>query len=282
MQGKTRPTNIARLWRPIPDLDLSLFKARFTTFAYDRHTHDEFAIGVIERGAQCFHHKGTVHKSPTGSIITVNPDEVHDGMAASKEGYSYRMLYVGLPFLEESFGDLFHGAGLRAFSSPVTQDPELACRLSFCLARLDQDARLLDHLLLPILYDLFARHAAPGLPSLSPLAHDAAMSRALEYIRCHSDLNIGLGDLAQMAGLSKYHFLRVFKQHTGLTPHAYLLKLRVEQARKYLEQGMSPSDVASMAGFSDQSHLTRRFKAVYGVTPGVFQSLLPSSTAISF
>ena len=88
------PRDHAFLWRPKQLIGISVFKARFSRFSYKKHTHPEFAIGVIERGMQTFHHSGSRYVAPSGTMTTVNPDEVNDGMSTSETCYQYRMLYV--------------------------------------------------------------------------------------------------------------------------------------------------------------------------------------------
>jgi AraC-like DNA-binding protein len=84
--------------------------------------------------------------------------------------------------------------------------------------------------------------------------------------------NVTLNEIAKAVGLSKYHFLRIFKNTTGLPPHAYLLQMRVELAKGAIEKGLSLADAAFQSGFSDQSHMTRCFKAVYGLPPGQYKN----------
>ncbi len=64
--------------------------------------------------------------------------------------------------------------------------------------------------------------------------------------------------------------MRVFRQETGLPPHTYLIQLRINQAKAHLQAGETIAEVAAATGFSDQSHLTRRFKRIVGVTPGQY------------
>lgn len=79
--------------------------------------------------------------------------------------------------------------------------------------------------------------------------------------------NISLTELAELTDLSKFHICRVFREVFGLPPHAYLNLIRIRQAKRLLAQGVSPAQVAVDVGFFDQTHLTKRFKAVLGVTP---------------
>lgn len=272
--GKRKNNNSATLWKPQKDMDVSLFKAAFTSFTYERHTHEEYAIGIIDAGVQKFSHKGSGYEAPPMSIIAVNPDEVHDGESLLEDGYIYRMMYVGLPYLQDLFGTDFERKGFHAFKSPVVSNPEIACRMGRAFDCIEAGQGDMDELLSPILYDLFSRHAAPCPPAALGGDNSDGIRRAACYIRDNGNTQIKLDQLADMAGLSKFHFIRMFKQKMGLTPHAYLMRQRIILARKAMEDGDSPTDAAFKAGFSDQSHLTRRFKAVYGVTPGSFVKAL--------
>lgn len=97
------------------------------------------------------------------------------------------------------------------------------------------------------------------------------LGRAIEFIHAHMSDDISLVALAGAAGLSPYHFARLFKRSTGFSPHQYLLRCRVERARGLLIRSKaSIADVALEVGFCDQSHLAAHFKRVYGVSPKAF------------
>ncbi|MEO1235732.1 MAG: AraC family transcriptional regulator [Planctomycetota bacterium] len=99
--------------------------------------------------------------------------------------------------------------------------------------------------------------------------------RVREYIEDNLADDVSLEDLSEVACLSTFHFTRKFKRTTGLTPHCYLVKRRVERAKQLLhdkafaDRGIAP--IALACGFSDQSHMSRHFKRLTGVTPFVFR-----------
>lgn len=102
----------------------------------------------------------------------------------------------------------------------------------------------------------------PGRLSRSTLQH------VTEYIHAHLDRDLKLIELSTIAQLSQYHFLRLFKQQMGITPHQYILQRRIEKAKHLLKHSeLSIADIAVRTGFCDQSHLTRCFKRIVGVTP---------------
>lgn len=92
------------------------------------------------------------------------------------------------------------------------------------------------------------------------------------FMREHLAEDLSLAALAREAGLSPFHFVRVFKQTTGQTPHRYLLERRLERARELLlQRAPSLAEVAAATGFCDQSHLTLHFKRAFGLTPGEYR-----------
>ncbi len=97
------------------------------------------------------------------------------------------------------------------------------------------------------------------------------ISRVKEYLDAYYLRDITLDDLAAIAQFSPYHLLRAFRRTVGLTPHAYLIQVRIEAGKRLLRNGNSISDVSATTGFSDQSHFTRHFKRIMGVTPGQYQ-----------
>ncbi|HEV8645206.1 MAG TPA: AraC family transcriptional regulator [Burkholderiales bacterium] len=97
-----------------------------------------------------------------------------------------------------------------------------------------------------------------------------AVTQAVDFIHDNYPTDLSLSDIAAAAHLSPFHLSRIFKKATGVTPHQYLLQVRVNSARSLLTAGAgdrSLAEVATAVGFADQSHLTRHFKRMLGVTP---------------
>lgn len=97
-----------------------------------------------------------------------------------------------------------------------------------------------------------------------------AAQRVFERLHDDTASNVDLSTLAQTAGMSRYQTLRAFKRRYGLPPHTYHLSMRIGLAQKALRQGDTPARVAAEQGFVDQSHMTRHFKRLLGITPGQY------------
>lgn len=104
----------------------------------------------------------------------------------------------------------------------------------------------------------------PGLAGrVSP-----GIARSLAHIERHFTEAVYVQDLAALAGLSVCRFVTVFRQQVGLTPHRFICHRRIRYAQALLREGVPLAQAASEAGFFDQSHLSRHFKSVCGITPG--------------
>lgn len=101
------------------------------------------------------------------------------------------------------------------------------------------------------------------------------LKRVLEYIEANLSCDIHLEELAESAGLSVFHFAKLFKQSTGASPHQYILQRRLQRAKELLRRpAMSLSEISLDTGFADQSHFTNVFRRFVGVPPSKYRSLL--------
>lgn len=101
---------------------------------------------------------------------------------------------------------------------------------------------------------------------------DRRLRRAIEFMHDNFGRELALEEIAAAAYLSEYHFARLFKQITGVTPHVYLANVRLERARKLLADTALPiSQIASMVGYQSQSHFSKMFRSVTGITPRAYR-----------
>lgn len=259
--------------RQIPEL--TVLQASLSDFSYDRHAHDEYAFGVTLTGRQDFFSSGQFHRSPPGNVIQFNPEQVHDGHPGDDSTLGYVMVYVPPALLEASFADAAGCERAARFrgSETLLADPELR-RAILDLAELttgQQGTRIDQEHALHRMATRLVHRAGKFQPGGRVSRPDALLLRAKEYIHAHLETDLSLDEISQNAHLSKYHFLRLFRQQFGITPHQYVLSCRVNAARSALETGVAPSEVAFRYGFTDLSHFNRRFKRIYGKTPHQYQ-----------
>jgi AraC-like DNA-binding protein len=236
-----------------------------TPRTFGRHTHAQYGIGVIERGAQKSLSGRGVVEAGAGDVITVNPGEVHDGMPLSDAGRAWRMLYFDPAIVADIAGDLPTGPGDAEFIHPVLRDAVLSRRVRHLFAQMTapqalHDALLREQLLLAVLAD-----------ALQTAQRTASIPDGIQRARARIDDDpaaaVSLQDLAHDTGLSRFQVLRGFAKATGLTPHAYLMQRRVAMARRLIAPGLPLAEAAAACGFADQSHMTRLFVREYGVSP---------------
>ena len=239
--------------------------------SFPKHTHNQFGIGVIERGAHKSHSgRGMVEAGP-GDAITVNPGEVHDGMPIGDAGRSWRMLYIDPSLVADVLCDMSEGRTAEIeFSHPVVQDIRVARRFRGLFSVLIQEGEKADlqaeerfwALLFSVMNQASDLGRSDGIPQ--------AISIAQSLIDDDPAMPLTLSDLARSCGLSRFQVLRGFARATGLTPHAYLVQRRIQLARRLIAGGTSLADAALGSGFSDQSHMTRIFVRTYGVSPRAY------------
>lgn len=265
-----------KFWREsVAQSNVELLHARYITHAFSRHVHETFAIGVIEQGAEAFSYHGEKHVAFAGSVVAINPGEVHTGSAANLNvGWTYRMLYPDVKLLQQATWDAQRSGEIPYFQIAVIQDYHLA-RLILKLHHTLENATCTlekDSCLLWTFAQLVTRHAGKRPVWNSVTQEPQAVKRVREYLEAHHSENISLDAIARIANLSPFYLIRTFRKCTGLPPHEYLTQIRIARAKTLLAQGTEGiAQVAHNTGFADQSHLTRHFKRITGVTPGQYQ-----------
>jgi AraC-like DNA-binding protein len=253
--------------------DLELLNATYITHQFAPHFHEEYAIGIIESGAEQYEYRRQWYRAASGSMVIINPGEIHTGSAATADGWTYRMTYPGITLMRQLAQELTGKIwDMPFFRESVIRDAELVNRFrAFHRALEAGESRLLRDELLWATYSLLIERYADNRPNpfMIGLEHDG-VERARDYIQSHYEQDISLEELAAYVGLSAFHLLRVFKRELRLPPHKYLIQIRLNRARDLLAGGLAIAEVAYRVGFADQSHLSKWFKRVYGVSPAQY------------
>ena len=293
MTGDDRGGDWARYWRADQlSGPVEAMHAHFRSHVYHRHSHETYSFGVTDDGAQAFTCRGDHHVSTANMVMLFNPDDPHDGHAATGPGFTYRMIHIAPALVRE----LFATTGPPLFPTPVVDDPELARRLRHLHTALTSSSTPLQHHVFPAPLQphnslaslqqheqltatarLLARHATratlvpPGSPASALIA-----SRVRDMLHDAYASPLTADDLAAAAGCSRFTATRAFTTVYGLAPSDYQRQLRLRAARSLLTGGATAAEAAACAGFADQAHLTRWFRRCYGVTPGAYRQAVGS------
>ncbi len=252
------------VFRHLPQLPgVELYQAHITQHSFEPHTHEAFGIGGIISGAETFRYRGASHTAGAGSLVMMNPDELHTGHAASEHGWSYRMIYLDGDLLSQ-----LTGRSNIAFDEVMRFDPASATKIIQSIGALWQSHSLLEQqgLLYTLAEDLqpILRHRVkPDAP--------VRFTQVRDYLHANYMHSVDLQTLAELVGLSRWHFLRQFQAHFHASPHQMLMAIRLWHAKRLLTTGMPAAQVAAATGLTDQAHLTRSFQRRYGTTPARYQ-----------
>lgn len=250
-----------------PGLNLEAYRFQGLHQTFPGHFHPYYFIGLIQSGRQLVTVQNTTREAGPGTLLLLDPGLPHTCRPVGAEPLRYCCLNIPVASMERWTAEIT-GRALRPSFSPslVSRAPQAPAFLALhrCLMApapdLDPEETFL--LLLSSLLEDYARLSPRASAVPTPAVHAAE-----DYLRANYTRNVTLHDLALLTGRSPYQLIRSFSRQTGLTPHSYLLSLRVTAARELLERGLPPAQAALEAGFSDQSHLNRHFKRRFGLTP---------------
>lgn len=261
-----------RIWRPADLQSLELRLGTSFQHTYPRHWHEEFFISAITAGAGRFHYRGSYHLATPGTLTLVTPGEVH-AHCGCDGGRSFRSIHMPWSLVADIAAEVTQRAdSLPAFPSSVIADARIL-RGFLKLHRLLEGTGTGLHpesLLLSFVAELLRCVSKGGLLTSAPGRECLAVRRAREFMDGHYNQAVSLKDLAALANLSPYYFHRVFCRQIGMPPHAYQIQLRIMRAKTLIKEHRPIAYVASITGFADQSHFTRHFKRLMGVTPAQY------------
>ena len=239
---------------------------------YDKHSHAHFSIGAITGGHSHYLNQRSLQEVGPGSLVLMNPEEVHACNPIADQPWSYLMFYLDTDWLRSQQEEAGLGSEFRPFDMTASRDPLLYQGLQHLHHQLVQAP---DPLAREVACHLFSRQL---LARLTPARWDDRppqhLQRAAELMQDDSASPLSLSQLSAVAGLTPSHFVRAFSQHYGMTPHAYLLDQRIRHARTLLKQGQPLAEVALASGFADQAHFQRQFKRRVAATPGQYRTQL--------
>jgi AraC-like DNA-binding protein len=241
-----------------------VFHARFTDHAYPSHTHDAWTLLLVDDGAVRYDLDRRAHHALPGLVTLLPPHVPHDGRAATADGFRKRVVYLDTAV----FGSDFVGA---AVDRPTLADPALRQRVHrLHSAMLRPGEELQAESRLALIRDRLGQHLRRQVPVAAPVRDRGLAARLRDLLDARVAAGVTLDEAARVLGAHPSHLVRAFGREFGMPPHRYLTGRRVDLARRLLLDGRPPAEVATVAGFYDQAHLTRHFRRVLGTSPARF------------
>jgi AraC-like DNA-binding protein len=264
------------------------------------HFHDEYLICAQLEGHEECQVAGKLHTFSAGDLVLINPQQVHTGNARGSSDLDYITLYVDRAVVNGLAAELdapqrspeftlVRAGGRRELAAQLRGLLELVGRLRSQgtgpqgqvagdpVQELEIEVALQG--VVARAFAEFSNLREPLLRSTNRIAH-RKIARVLEHIRAQGEASnptaLSLDELAAIADLSKFHFLRQFTQAVGMTPGAYLRTLRLcHAARKLRRSKASILEIALGVGFADHPSFSRAFARHMGMTPSQYQALGP-------
>lgn len=252
---------------------LELIRSRDIQQDAPRHFHEGYAIGIALRGLQTIVLQDQAYIISPGSIMLLNPREVHAHVAFKHIAWSHLMLYISPSYIAwlQQQGRIRKSGKLR-FDVSLTVDNnifQIFLNTHYSCSRQPHSSTtrsLFDRCMSRVFTEFSSRsEEANYLPA------QELMMEVQNLIERQHQQRLNLEGLAKKVCLTKYQLIRSFKRYKGVTPNEFLNIIRVEKAKNFILQGNSLIDSAIEAGFYDQSHFTHYFTQYTSFTPGQFQ-----------
>ena len=250
-----------RAWRPFPRDVADVLCIEEPAGTVGPRMHGRFTLTLIHSPAVVRAESSRSVVTDRSSILLVPAWQLHALRSVTEAQHKVVTLLLGTS----------HVAGLGAVGRPaLVTDAELGAQVAALVAQLRRPLRPID--CAATIGPVLERLAACGTPTVA--ARNGRVATPLgpirDYLRAHLAEPVTTEELARVSGLTEWHLIRAFHREFGLPPHAYHTRLRLTAASELLMEGLGVSAAAYECGFADQSHLSRKFKEVYGLTPAAW------------
>jgi AraC-like DNA-binding protein len=227
-----------------------------------------YAFSAVTQADSTWVYRRQANTAAAGTVVLMEPGETHRTVEA-RQPASFGTLFVSSELMDRLCRDLGWTQAPHLGSRYTRERNVFAALLNLerllevPRTRLELDSRLLA-CVRAILRE--GAESIPGEPSIP--RQPASIRRACSILQERFAEDISLEELAISVGLSRFYLLRLFRLHTGMPPHSFLLQVRLARARELLKRTIPAGDVARQVGFFDQSHLGRHFLRTFGISPG--------------
>lgn len=241
---------------------------------FPNHFHEYYVVGFIERGQRFLSCNNKKYKIEPGDLLLFNPRDKHTCEQVDGKTLDYCCINIQPEIMRKVVFEITGKEYVPYFTTSVVFHSELVSTLRELHQMIMEETRDFrkEEIFFFFLEQLLAEYTQTTDIDCN---HRQSMevTTICQFLENHYRENITLDDLCKITGLSKYYLLRSFTKQKGISPYSYLENIRIGQAKKMLEQGVLPVDVAAHTGFSDQSHFSNFFKRFIGLTPKQYMNI---------
>lgn len=255
------------------ELRLEAYRFKGIVQPFPNHFHEYYVIGFVEEGERMLSCKSREYTIGKGDILLFQPGDNHSCVQCGGGTFDYRGFNITKETMMNLMKEVTGEQMLPGFTKSVVQDSELICYLRELHQAVMNDRMELEkeESLLFMISLLTIRYGKPFNGCIPECREE--LEKICSFIQERYAERIDLEQLCQYAGLSKSTLLRSFAKGKGVTPYRYLQSIRVNEAKKLLEQRKSPIEAAMQTGFADQSHFTNAFHMFLGLSPGSYREI---------
>ncbi len=256
------------------DLKIEVYHFQGIMQKFPNHFHEYYVIGFIESGCRYLSCKNEEYTVRPGDLVLFNPKDNHECEQIDGKTLDYRCINIQPERMKEIVFEITGKAYLPHFEKPVLFHTELAASLKELHAMLleGENGFCKEESFFFLLEQLIFEHAKQEGNALKAEG-SSQVEKICTFIEENYMKNITLDELGALTGLSKFYMIRLFTKEKGISPYSYLETIRIERAKKMLEEGVAPAEAAFLTGFSDQSHFSNFFKRLIGLTPKQYQNI---------
>ena len=257
-----------------PELKVEAYSFKGIMQKFPNHFHDYYVIGFIESGERCLSCKNRKYTVEPGDLLLFNPRDNHTCEQIDGRTLDYRCINVHPETMSKAAFEITGKDYLPYFSPAVIFHSELASllrELHMIIMEEEKDFRK-EEIFFFLLEQLIEEFSEEGIEQSGP-GENRETKIICNYLEKNYMKNITLDELSGLTGLSKYYLLRSFTKQKGISPYRYLETIRIDRAKKLLEQGVLPIEAALQTGFADQSHFSNFFKKFIGLTPKQYMNI---------
>jgi AraC-like DNA-binding protein len=267
-RASAEPSEAVRLWRPFSEELADVVCVERSAVAIPAQIHAQFSMTLLGSPAILRLESRRSVVAGAGSILLVPACQLYSIRAQFSTPGVTRTLLAGL-----GRPDQRDEQQRRA----VVAEPAVGADLTGIFAELERPVRSIERIgEIGSILDRVAAQPSPFIPARPSYATPLLPVR--DYLRKRLSEPVPIAALVRMSGLSEYHLIRAFHHEFGLPPHAYHVRLRLAEAGRLLARGVAVAQAAYECGFADQSHLSRRFKEVYGISPAAWARSIAQPT----